>query len=165
MTETPKTPAREVEIVKPDYQPSAAELAEDGRVNATFDEAVDALTKPVSIRYINRLARGDERGEPACRGASARPSPRQHDQPLRPPRRRDAGRGRRTGGGDHRRRDALAAEQAALSRDVAGRVIRPIAYTQTANLHIHTMDIFDNHMKSFRKGVHSAALSGTLRPL
>ena len=45
---------RDVEIVKPDYQPSAAELAEDARVNATFDEAVDALTKPVSIRYVDR---------------------------------------------------------------------------------------------------------------
>ena len=52
MTERPKT--REVEIVKPDYQPSAAELAEDARVGATFDEAVDALTKPVSIRYVDR---------------------------------------------------------------------------------------------------------------
>ena len=45
---------REVEIVNPDYQPSAAELAEDVRVDATFDEAVDALTKPVSIRYVDR---------------------------------------------------------------------------------------------------------------
>ena len=45
---------REVEIVKPDYQPSVAELAEDTRVDATFDEAVDALTKPVSIRYVDR---------------------------------------------------------------------------------------------------------------
>ena len=51
----PKPPKpREVEIVKPDYQPSAAELAEDTRVDATFDEAVDALTKPVSIRYVDR---------------------------------------------------------------------------------------------------------------
>lgn len=45
---------REVDIVKPDYQPSAAELAEDARVNATFDEAVEGLTKPVSIRYVDR---------------------------------------------------------------------------------------------------------------
>ena len=48
---------RDVEIVKPDYQPSAAELAEDARVNATFDEAVDALTKPVNIRYVGRPER------------------------------------------------------------------------------------------------------------
>ena len=54
---------REVEIVKPDYQPSAAELAEDTRVNATFDEAVEALTKPVAVRYVERPddARSDKR--------------------------------------------------------------------------------------------------------
>lgn len=52
MTDKPKP--REVEIVKPDYQPSAAELAEDVRVEATFDEAVEALTRPVSIRYVDR---------------------------------------------------------------------------------------------------------------
>lgn len=45
---------REVEIVSPDYQPTAAELNEDMRVNATFDEAVAALAKPVKIRYIAR---------------------------------------------------------------------------------------------------------------
>ena len=52
MTTKPKP--REVKIVRPDYQPSAAELEEDTRVEATFDEAVDALTKPVSIRYVDR---------------------------------------------------------------------------------------------------------------
>ena len=52
MTDKPKP--REVEIVKSDYQPSKAELEADMRVNATFDEAVDALTKPVRIRYIDR---------------------------------------------------------------------------------------------------------------
>ncbi len=50
---------REVEIVKPDYQPSAAELAEDATVNATFDEAVDALTQPVNITYIDRPKSAD----------------------------------------------------------------------------------------------------------
>ncbi len=54
MTNSRKTAPREVEIVNPDYQPSAAELAEDVRVDATFDEAVDALTKPVNIRYVDR---------------------------------------------------------------------------------------------------------------
>lgn len=49
-----KPKAREVEIVSPDYQPSAAELEADVRVEATFDEAVDALTRPVSIRYVDR---------------------------------------------------------------------------------------------------------------
>ena len=52
MSSKPKP--REVEIVHPDYQPSAAELEEDVRVEATFDEAVDALTRPVSIRYVDR---------------------------------------------------------------------------------------------------------------
>ena len=51
---TDKHTPREVEIVHPDYQPSAAELNEDMRVDATFDEAVDALTKPVTIKYIDR---------------------------------------------------------------------------------------------------------------
>ena len=50
----PKPEPREVEIVHPDYQPTAAELNEDMRVDATFEEAVDALTKPVKIRYIDR---------------------------------------------------------------------------------------------------------------
>ena len=49
-----KPEPREVEIVQSDYQPSKAELEEDMRVDATFDEAVDALTKPVRIRYIDR---------------------------------------------------------------------------------------------------------------
>ena len=52
MTTKPK--ARKVEIVHPDYQPNAAELGEDVRVEATFDEAVDALTRPVNIRYVDR---------------------------------------------------------------------------------------------------------------
>lgn len=51
---TEKAKPREVEIVKSNYQPSKAELEADIRVNATFDEAVDALTKPVRIRYIDR---------------------------------------------------------------------------------------------------------------
>ena len=49
-----KPKAREVEVVRPDYQPSAAELEEDVRVDASFDEAVDALTQPVRIRYVER---------------------------------------------------------------------------------------------------------------
>ena len=39
-----RPPPRQVDIVKPTYQPSKAELNEDVRVNATFEEAVDALT-------------------------------------------------------------------------------------------------------------------------
>ena len=44
---------REVEIVSPDYQPSKAELEADARVDATFEEAVAALCRPVSIRYVD----------------------------------------------------------------------------------------------------------------
>lgn len=51
MSDSPKP--RDVEIVHPTYQPSKAELEEDVRVEATFDEAVDALTRPVSIRYVD----------------------------------------------------------------------------------------------------------------
>ena len=51
---TDKPAPREVEIAHPDYQPSKAELEEDLRVDATFEEAVDALAQPVSIHDINR---------------------------------------------------------------------------------------------------------------
>ena len=51
---TDKPAPREVEIAHPDYQPSKTELEEDLRVDATFEEAVDALAQPVSIHYINR---------------------------------------------------------------------------------------------------------------
>ena len=57
MTQTPKTAPREVEIVGSDYQPSKEELEEDMRVDASFEEAVDALTRPVSIRYVDRPRR------------------------------------------------------------------------------------------------------------
>ena len=43
----------EVEIVNPDYQPSKAELEEDARLDATFEEAVKALTRPVRIKHID----------------------------------------------------------------------------------------------------------------
>ncbi len=43
---------RDVEIIHPSYQPSAAELREDLRINATFEEAVKALVQPVKIRYV-----------------------------------------------------------------------------------------------------------------
>ena len=54
MPETRKTKPRKVEIVGPAYQPSDEELEEDLRVDATFEEAVDALTRPVRVRYIDR---------------------------------------------------------------------------------------------------------------
>ena len=45
---------REVEVVRPSYQPSRAELDEDMRVEATFEEAVEALARPVRMRYVKR---------------------------------------------------------------------------------------------------------------
>lgn len=52
-----RTKPHKVEIVHPSYQPSKAELEEDMRVKATFDEAVKALAKPVRISLIPRPKR------------------------------------------------------------------------------------------------------------
>ena len=57
ITDTKRHASREVEIVHPDYQPSRAELNEDMRVDATFEDAVSALVSPVRIRYISRPKR------------------------------------------------------------------------------------------------------------
>ena len=54
-----RSPRRQLDIVKPTYQPSKAELSEDVRVDAMFEEAVDALTRPVEINYVPRPARRD----------------------------------------------------------------------------------------------------------
>ena len=43
---------REIKLVHPSYQPSKAELEEDLRVDATFEETVAACLKPVRIRYV-----------------------------------------------------------------------------------------------------------------
>ena len=62
---------RIVDVVAPTYQPSKAELEEDMRVRATFEEAVEAresalhppvevLTRPVKVRYIPRPKRRPE---------------------------------------------------------------------------------------------------------
>ena len=53
-TDTRRKPPREVAVVNTSYQPSRAELNEDMRVDATFEEAVQALAKPVRIRHISR---------------------------------------------------------------------------------------------------------------
>ena len=51
-------PARAtVEVAHAAYQPSKAELEADLRVDATFDEAVEALTWPVNIRHVSRPKR------------------------------------------------------------------------------------------------------------
>ena len=47
-------------VVAPTYQPSKAELEEDMRVRATFEEAVEVLTRPVKVRYIPRPKRRPE---------------------------------------------------------------------------------------------------------
>ena len=55
MSAVPKRPPRHVvDIVRPTYQPSKAELEEDMRVRATFEEAIGALARPVQINYISR---------------------------------------------------------------------------------------------------------------
>ena len=43
-----------LELLHPRYQPSKAELEEDLRVDATFDEAVQALVRPGKVRYVRR---------------------------------------------------------------------------------------------------------------
>lgn len=50
----PPNQRRVLDVAHPSYQPSKAELEEDARVNATFEEAVKALVKPVKINYIPR---------------------------------------------------------------------------------------------------------------
>ena len=57
MTDPNQPPRRVVELAKPSYQPSKAELEEDMRVEATFEEAVEALAQPVAVRYISRPKR------------------------------------------------------------------------------------------------------------
>ena len=49
-----------VEIVKSDYQPSKAELEADMRVDATFEEAMQALAEPVEITYTDRPSRSSQ---------------------------------------------------------------------------------------------------------
>ena len=39
------------------YQPSKAKLEEDPRVDATFEEAIQALARPMRIRYVPRAKR------------------------------------------------------------------------------------------------------------
>ena len=43
---------REIKLIHPSYQPSKAELEEDLRVDATFEETVAVCLKPVRIRYV-----------------------------------------------------------------------------------------------------------------
>ena len=48
---TPKKP-RTIEIVRSDYQPSKAELAEPVVLDTTFEKLTQAIVQPVTIRTI-----------------------------------------------------------------------------------------------------------------
>ena len=43
---------REIGLIDPSYQPSKAELEEDLRVEASFEELTAAVVRPVKIRYV-----------------------------------------------------------------------------------------------------------------
>ena len=43
-----------IELVKDSYQPTKAELEQDMRVEADFEELARALVQPVNIRWIDR---------------------------------------------------------------------------------------------------------------
>ena len=47
-----KTKRPVVTVVHPSYQPAVSELREDQRIDATFDQAVESLTRPVTVNYI-----------------------------------------------------------------------------------------------------------------
>ncbi|MCY4260662.1 MAG: hypothetical protein OXC91_10420 [Rhodobacteraceae bacterium] len=49
-----KQPTPTVRIARKDYQPGKAELEADLRVDATFEEAIDALCRPVKIERVER---------------------------------------------------------------------------------------------------------------
>ena len=56
----PKHPKpRELRLPHHTYQPSRAELREDHKVDATFEEVVEAVLRPVKIRYVKPEKRGD----------------------------------------------------------------------------------------------------------
>ena len=50
MTDKPKP--RIVEVPHPSYQPTAKELREDLRIKGTFEDAVKALVRSVSVRPV-----------------------------------------------------------------------------------------------------------------
>ena len=51
MPERKKPEPTEITLIDPSYQPSAAELREDLRLEATFEELTAAVVRPVRIRY------------------------------------------------------------------------------------------------------------------
>ncbi len=50
--ETKKPQPRAIDVVDPSYQPSRAELREDLRINATFEELTKAVIQPARVRYV-----------------------------------------------------------------------------------------------------------------
>ena len=46
-----------LELVHPSYQPSKAELEENLRVDATPEELVQAVVRPVKVRYVRHPKR------------------------------------------------------------------------------------------------------------
>ncbi|MDE0261422.1 MAG: hypothetical protein OXJ37_03350 [Bryobacterales bacterium] len=44
--------AASITLVDPSYQPSAKELHEDLRIDATFEELTAAVVRPAKIRYV-----------------------------------------------------------------------------------------------------------------
>ena len=52
MSKKPQRPT--VEVAEPTYQPSKAELEADLRVDATFEQAVKALSKTVNIKHVKK---------------------------------------------------------------------------------------------------------------
>lgn len=53
---------RIVDVVAPTYQPSKAQLEDGMRVRAIFEKTVEALSRPVTVRYIARPTRRPEWG-------------------------------------------------------------------------------------------------------
>ena len=59
MAKEPKQPQpRTIDVVDPSYQPSRAELREDLRISATFEELTKAVVQPVKVRYVKQPKRG-----------------------------------------------------------------------------------------------------------
>ena len=54
----PSSPRRRVvEVMHPHYQPTQADIEEDVRIDAPFEDVVRALTRPVELRYVSRPQR------------------------------------------------------------------------------------------------------------
>ena len=52
MTKPTTPPQPTAQVPHPSYQPSAKELREDLRLEGTFEDAVEALVRPVRVRQV-----------------------------------------------------------------------------------------------------------------